>query len=73
MEVECDRVVPSANTTNSDLTAYNPESATTNRIDDIVTLSRFSAAIVGLRNPEAIFRIGLNGVPGIIRVHARGA
>jgi len=42
------------------------ESVTGNRADDLVTLSRVSAAISGLTDLESILRVGLNSVLGIM-------
>ena len=62
MEVENGSAIPSANRPNLDLSAHDPKAETRNKADDLVTLSRVSAAISSLTNLEAILRVGLDSV-----------
>jgi signal transduction histidine kinase len=59
MEAENGTTIPSAD---FDSNMHVPESKTKNRTDELVALSRVSAAISGLRDLEAILRVGLDSV-----------
>lgn len=66
METANGTAIPSANRPNFDLSKPDPESETKNKADDLVTLSRVSAAISGLTDLEAILRVGLDSVLDIM-------
>jgi len=66
METENGAAIPFANRSNLDFSMHNPESEVKNRADDLVTLSRVSAAISSLTDLEAILRVGLDSVLGIM-------
>lgn len=72
MEAENGTATPSVDPANFGLKAHDPESETKNRIDDLFALSRVSAAISGLRELEAILRVGLNSVLDIMDGAAGG-
>ena len=72
MEGENSRVSSQAETTSLDLNVHDPKSKTKDRADDLVALSRVSAAISGLKDLEAILRIGLNSVFDIMEGDAGG-
>jgi len=66
MEAENGTPIPSVEPTNSDLNVRDPESKTKKRADDLVALSRVSAAISSLSDLGAILRIGLHNVLDIM-------
>ncbi len=72
MEAENGTATPSVDPANFGRKAQDPESETKNRIDDLFALSRVSAAISGLRELEAILRVGLNSVLDIMDGAAGG-
>jgi signal transduction histidine kinase len=72
VEGESDRALPPVDPANADLSPHNPDSEAKNGADDLVALSRVSAAISGLRDLEAILRIGLNSVLDIMEGAAGG-
>jgi two-component system NarL family sensor kinase len=66
MEAENGTATPFVDPANSSSKAHDPGSEAKNKIDDLVALSRVSAAISGLRELEAILRVGLNSVLDIM-------
>lgn len=66
METENDAAMPPADELKPDPSMHDRKSKTGNRVDDLMTLSRVSAAISGLTDLEGILRVGLNSVLGII-------
>ena len=60
MEAGNGRTIPPVDLTNFDLDVRDPDDKTKNRADDLVTLSRVSAAISSLTSLEAILRVGLD-------------
>jgi len=66
VETKSDAAMPPADEPKSDLSMPDGKSKTGNKVDDLMTLSRVSAAISGLTNLEGILRVGLNSVLGII-------
>ncbi len=72
MEAENGTAIPSVDPANFGSNVHNSESDTKNRADDLVALSRVSAAISGLRDLEAILRIGLDNVLDIMDGAAGG-
>jgi len=72
VETESDAVMPSASEPSLDLGMHDLESKAGNRVDDLMTLSRVSAAISGLTDLEGILRVGLNSVLSIINGVAGG-
>jgi signal transduction histidine kinase len=61
-----DAAMPPADEPEPDPGMQNRESETGNRVDNLMTLSRVSAAISGLTDLEGILRVGLNSVLSII-------
>jgi signal transduction histidine kinase len=61
-----DIALPPADEPKSDPGMPDGKSKTGNRVDDLMTLSRVSAAISGLTDLEGVLRVGLNSVLGII-------
>jgi len=72
MEAEKGTPIPSVDPTNFGLNAPDPESKTKKRADDLVALSRVSAAISSLSDLGAILRIGLHNVLDIMGGAAGG-
>jgi len=72
MEGENSKAIPPVDPANFDSNVHNSESKSKNRADDLVALSRVSAAISDLRNLEAVLRIGLNSVLDIMEGVAGG-
>ncbi len=66
METKNDAAMPPADEPKSDPSMPDGKSKTGNRVDDLMTLSRVSAAISGLTDLEGILRVGLNSVLSII-------
>jgi len=66
VETKNDAAMPPADEPKPDPNMHDGESKTVNRVDDLVTLSRVSAAISGLTDLEGILRVGLNSVLGVI-------
>lgn len=64
MEKENSRATPPVGQANSDLDMHDPQSEA--KADELVALSRVSAAISGLRDLEAILQVGLNTVLDIM-------
>lgn len=72
MEGGNSKAIPPVDPANFDSNAPNPGNRSKNRADDLVALSRVSAAISDLRNLEAVLRIGLNSVLDIMEGVAGG-
>ena len=66
MEAKNGAATPSVDPADFSLKGHDPESENKKRTDDLVALSRVSAAISGLRELEAILRVGLNSVLDIM-------
>ena len=66
METKNDAAMPPADEPKPDPSMHDRKSKTGNRVDDLMTLSRVSAAISGLTDLEGILRVGLNSVLSII-------
>lgn len=64
--------IPSVGPVNFGSKVHNPERKAKNRADDLVALSRVSAAISGFRELEAILRVGLDSVLDIMNGAAGG-
>jgi signal transduction histidine kinase len=62
METENSKDIPFADSANVNLNGHDPESEAKNRDDELIALSRVSAAISGLWDLEAILKVGLNSV-----------
>lgn len=62
MESEDSKVIPFANSANSDLNVHGSEKESEDRDNELMALSRISAAISGLWDLEAILKVGLNSV-----------
>ena len=66
METKNDATMPPADEPKPEPSMHDRKSETGSKIDDLMTLSRVSAAISGLTDLEGILRVGLNSVLGII-------
>lgn len=62
MESENSKLIPFANSANHNVNVDGPENEAKNRDDELMALSRVSAAISGLWDLEAILKVGLNSV-----------
>jgi signal transduction histidine kinase len=62
MESKKSKDIPSANSANFNLSIHDPEKNTNNSKDELIALSRVSAAISGLWDLEAILKVGINSV-----------
>ena len=62
MESKKSKDIPSANTANFNLSIHDPEKDTNNSKNELIALSRVSAAISGLWDLEAILKVGINSV-----------
>jgi signal transduction histidine kinase len=62
MESKKSKDIPSANSANFNLSIHDPEKDTNNSKNELIALSRVSAAISGLWDLEAILKVGINSV-----------
>jgi signal transduction histidine kinase len=62
MESKENKDIPSANSANFNLNIHDPERGNKNRKDELIALSRVSAAISGLWDLEAILKVSINSV-----------
>ena len=67
MESENSKLIPSANSPNHNVNVDGPKNEAKNRDDELMALSRVSAAISGLWDLEAILKVGLNSVLEIMQ------
>jgi len=72
MEEKNNNSIPFSGSPKFNLNVHDPEGEVNNRTDELIALSRISAAISGLWDLEAILKIGLNSVLEIMKGNIGG-